>query len=95
MTRQDYESKSFLDLMEQLYAESDDITTREDLQEYAIRSIRDDSLYLAIHILEALREEYGAEWFLYDYSMGTLQTPSGVTCKEDVEHLIDDEERGV
>lgn len=90
MTRQDYESKSFLDLMEQLYAESDDVTTREDLQEYAIQTIRNDRLYLAIHILEALREESGAEWFLYDYCMGTLQTPSGVTCKEDVEHLIDD-----
>lgn len=95
MTRQDYESKSFLALMEQLYEESDDLTTREDLEEYAIHSIRDDSLYLAIHILEALREENGAEWFLYDYCMGTLQTPSGVTCKEDVQHLIYDEERGV
>ena len=91
MTRHDYETKSFSELMEQLNQELDDVTTREDLTEYAIYRIRDDALYLAIHILEALKEEFSAEWFLYDYCMGTLQTPSGITCKEDIEHLVWDE----
>ena len=33
---------------------------------------------------------YDSVWWIYDYSMGTLDTPVCVSAKEDVEHLIED-----
>ena len=91
MTREDYETKNFDELMLELPFDGDsDVTSRECLLNYAIHRIEDDDLYIAIHILEAVYEEY-AYWYLYDYCMGTLQTPSAVKTKEDIEHLISDE----
>jgi len=89
MTREDYNKKNFEDIMEQLNEERDDITTYETLKDFAKEKIEEDNLFIAIHILEALRND-DAEWYEYDYCMGTLQTPSGITEKEDVEHMIDD-----
>ena len=89
MTRKEIETKNFDEVMEQLNEERDDITTYESLKEFAKSQIEEDRLFLAIHILEALNEDT-AEWYEYDYCMGTLQTPSSITEKEDVEHLIED-----
>ena len=33
-------------------------------------------------------------YYLYDRSMGTLETPTPITCKEDLEDYIDFEEEG-
>lgn len=45
---------------------------------------------MAIHILGAIyNNPHDTEYYLYDYCMGTLDTPTPVTCKEDFEHLID------
>ena len=89
MTRKEFETKNFDEVMEQLNEEKDDITTYESLKEFAKSQIEEDRLFLAIYILEALNEDT-AEWYEYDYCMGTLQTPSSITTKEDVEHLIED-----
>lgn len=90
MTRIEYETKSFEEIMERLDEERDDITTVEMLKEFAKAKIDDDNLFLAIHILEAIDED-PAEWYEYDYCMGTLATPSGITEKEHVEHFIEDQ----
>ena len=89
MTRQEFENKDFEEIMEQLNEEKDDITTYEMLKEFAKEKIEDDNLFIAIHILEALQND-SADWYEYDYCMGTLQTPSALTEKEDVEHMIED-----
>lgn len=89
MTRAEFKEKSFEEVMEQLYAENDDIWTMDSLKECVKYAIDDDTLFLAIHILEAMQND-DAEWYSYDYTMGTLQTPSGITEKEHVEHLIED-----
>lgn len=89
MTRNEFEAKSFDEVMEQLNEERDDITTYENLKEFAISQINKDRLFLAIHILESLNIDTET-WYEYDYCMGTLQTPSSITTKEDVEHLIED-----
>lgn len=89
MTRNEFETKSFDEVMEQLNEERDDITTYENLKEFAISQINEDRLFLAIHILELLNIDTET-WYEYDYCMGTLQTPSSITTKEDVEHLIED-----
>lgn len=89
MTREDYNSKDFDEVMKQLNEERDDITTYETLKEFAKEKIDGDDLFVAIHILEALQSDT-AEWYEYDYCMGTCQTPSGITKKEHVEHIIYD-----
>lgn len=89
MTRTEFEEKSFEEVMEELNNQRDDITTYEMLKEYATKKIEEDNFLVAIHILETLQSD-NAEWYEYDYCMGTLQTPSGITEKEDVEHMIDD-----
>ena len=89
MTRIEYEEKSFDEVMMQLNEERDDILDRESILEYAKYLIDDDNLFLAIHILEGVNDDY-AEWYEYDCCMGTLQTPSGITEKEHVEHLLED-----
>lgn len=89
MTRAEFEEKSFEEVMEELNNQRDDITTYEMLKEYATEKIEEDNFLVAIHILEALQSDT-AEWYEYDYCMGTLQTPSGIMEKEDVEHMIDD-----
>lgn len=89
MTRAEYNNKGFEDVMEQLNEERDDITTYETLKEFSKEKIESDDFLVAIHILEALQNN-DAEWYEYDYCMGTCQTPSGITEKEHVEHMIDD-----
>ena len=91
MTRVEFEAMEFEEVMEELNRERDDITSYEMLKEYATEKIEEDNFLVAIHILEALQSDM-AEWYEYDYCMGTLQTPSGITDKEDIEHMIDDEE---
>lgn len=91
MTRKEFNKKSFKEVMEQLDEERYDITTYENLKELAKDKIDGDDFLVAIHILEALQSE-SVDWYEYDYCMGTCQTPSGITEKKDVEHMIEDEE---
>ena len=92
MTRAEFEAMEFEEVMEKLNRERDDITSYEMLKEYATEKIEEDNFLVAIHILEALQSDT-TEWYEYDYCMETLQTPSGITDKEDIEHMIDDEEQ--
>ncbi|HHT98201.1 MAG TPA: hypothetical protein GXZ90_09955 [Clostridiales bacterium] len=88
MTRKEYNNKNFEEVMDQLNEERDDITTYETLKDFAKEKIESDDFLVAIHILEALQDDI-ADWYEYDYCMGTLQTPSGITEKEHAEHMID------
>lgn len=89
MTREEYNEKSFDELMDILDGERDDIHTYEDMKDFAKYQIDEENLYFAIHILKGIQNS-PAEWYQYDYTMGTLDTVRGITCKEDVEDLIDE-----
>lgn len=89
MNKTEYKEKDFEEVMEQLSEERDDITTYEELKEFAKVKIDEDYLFLSIHILEALKNNE-SKWYEFDYCMGTLQTPSAITEKQDIKHLIDD-----
>ena len=89
MTRTEYENSSFDELMDILDGERDDIHTYEDMKDFAKYKIDEENLYFAIHILEGIQKS-PAEWYLYDYTMGTLDTVRGITCKKDVKDLIDE-----
>jgi hypothetical protein len=94
MTKAEYEKMSLDELIDWAYENLDDITTEDVLIEFAKAKIDEDSIYMAMHVLSAIynSEESYNGYYLYDYSMGTLETPTPVTCKEDFEHLIDFDE---
>lgn len=94
MTKQQFEEMSLEELIEWANENLDDITSEEVLLDFAKSKIDDDNIYLSIHVLKAIWESGEAYngYYLYDYNMGTLETPTPITCKEDLEHLIDFEE---
>lgn len=89
MTREEFNNKSFDAVMEKLNEEWDDIHTYEDMIGYAGYLINENNLNLIIHMLEAMRDN-PAEWYLYDFTMGTMETPEAITCKEDLEDVIEE-----
>ena len=89
MTRTEFEEIDFDELLELMFENLDSITDEETLKGFAIDKLRDDNFGLALHIINAIYENpYDSEWYRYDYSMGTLETPSPITCKDDVDDLI-------
>lgn len=93
MTREQFENMDFEDLMEWAYENINDITTEETLKEFAIEKLQGDNFGMALHIINAMYDNpYLTEWYRYDYSMGTLETPTPIADKEDIEDLIDFED---
>lgn len=93
MTRAEFESKSFEEVMEQLNEECDEVTTIDILKEFIKEKVDSDDFYLVAHLCDAIwnvPDSGNSDWYLYDYSMGTLDSPICVSCKEDVEHLVYD-----
>lgn len=94
MTREQFEAMDFTEFMEWAYDNIDDVTTEETLLEFVKTKITDGNIMMACHVLNAVydSEEAYNDYYLYDYSMGTLETPTPITCKEDLEDYIDFEE---
>ena len=91
MTREQFEEMTFEELLEWSYDNIDDIHSEETLLEMVKHEINEDSLRMALHILQAVYESDcpDGSYYLYDRSMGTLETPTPITCKEDLEDYID------
>lgn len=91
MTKKQFEEMSLEELIEWAYENTNYITTEETLLSFAKTKIDDENIYLAIHVLRAVWASGEAfnGYYLYDYNMGTLEIPTPVTCKEDLEALID------
>ena len=94
MTREQFEEMTFEELLERSYDNIDDIHSEETLLEMVKHEINEDSLRMALHILQAVYESDcpDGSYYIYDRSMGTLETPTPITCKEDLEDYIDFEE---
>ena len=94
MKREQFEEMSFEELLEWAYDNIDDIHSEETLLAMVKHEINEDSLRMALHILQAVYESDcpDGSYYLYDRSMGTLETPTPITCKEDLEDYIDFEE---
>lgn len=89
MTRKKYEAMSLEELIDWAQENLDDITDEDTLIDFAKSKIDDNNFNLAIHILTAIHENsYDTIWYRYDYCMGTLETPTPITEKEDIEDLI-------
>lgn len=90
MTAKELNNKSFEEVMEQLNEEWDDVHTYESMADFVGDLIlNQNDIYLAIHMLEAMRDN-PAEWYLYDFTMGTMETPRAITCREDLEEVIEE-----
>ena len=83
MKKTDLRDKTFEELIEKLQEKCEYITSYENLKDFAIEEIKNENLYLALHVLEAITDD-SADWYYYDYSMGTLETPSSRKNKEDI-----------
>ena len=87
MTERQLKRLSFEDAIEKLSAENEQITTYETLKSFAIDNINNDNLFLAIHILQGINENQ-ADYYSYDYCMGTLETPTAIETKEDLKDYL-------
>lgn len=81
-------TKTFEDEIERLIENGANITTDEVLKQYAIEKINDDNYLVAIHICKALQSSC-ATYFNYDFSIGTLETPTPLETLEDLKDLED------
>lgn len=69
--------------------DNDDIISRDSLKDFAIYQIKEDRLFLARHILDAIDDTY-AEWYSYDTTMGTLETPTAIDDVNDLYDYVED-----
>ena len=74
------------DIVPALMDDGADITSYDDLKRFAIEKIESDELYLAEHVLKACLDV--ADYYGYDYSMGTLENPLLFRVKSRFEAMI-------
>ena len=68
----------------------DYLTYEDNLLEFAKTKIDDDNVFMALHVLNAVyNNKQDTDIYMYDYSMGTLETPTPIVDKEDLEPYID------
>lgn len=94
MTKTMFDEMTFEEAIEHAYENSlMSITTEEILMDFAKSKIDDDNVFMALHVLNAIHNNpYDTEYYQYDYDMGTLETPTPLTCKDDLEAYIDFDE---
>ena len=94
MKREQFEKMSFEELVEWAYENISDVHTEGGLIGMAKHELDEENFQIALHILNAVYESDCPDdsYYLYDRSMGTLETPTPITCKEDLEDYIDFDE---
>lgn len=95
MTRAEFEEMTFEEVMEYLCDNCDEVTTIDTLKDFIKENVDAENFFLVSHLSDAIWHDPNpndSDWYLYEYGMGTLDKPVSVSCKEDVEHLIDFEE---
>ena len=82
------DGKMFDDLIYDFEFSNDEIVSRDIILDFAINQIQNERLFLACHILDAVDKEY-ADFYSYDMSMGTLETPTAIASIEDLYDFVD------
>lgn len=93
MTKKELHKLTFENALNQLYDEVNTITSYEVLKDYIKLKIDEDNILLALHLLKALWEDTSlddADYYNYDYTCGTCDTPTPLTCLEDLERYCED-----
>ena len=83
------DGKTFDDVIYDFEANNDYIVSRDIILDFAINQIENDRLFLARHVLDAVDNEY-ADFYSYDMSMGTLETPIAITSIDDLYDYVED-----
>lgn len=83
------DGKTFDDVIYDFEANNDYIVSRDIILDFAINQIQNDRLFLARHVLDAVDNEY-ADFYSYDMSMGTLETPMAITSIDDLYDYVED-----
>lgn len=89
MTILELYQKGFNTAINELSEQRDEITTYDELKEFIKSKIDDDSLLVAAHLTNALNTCDYAEYYSYDYCMGTLETPTPLKDISDLEDFCD------
>ena len=87
--------EGFDEAMAEFCAYSDYITTYDTLKDFIKEKIDEDNIMFALHLLKAIWEDDTigeTNYYRYDYSMGTLETPTPIHRIEDIEDLFKEEE---
>lgn len=92
MTMKELYSKTFEEVIEELSEANENITSAISLKEYIKAIIDEDYLFLAIHLLNALWKS-SADYYDYDYSMGTLETPTPLQSIADLENYCEEDKQ--
>lgn len=74
MTEKELKDMEFNEAVNKLSETFDTITSYDALKTFIIKKINEDMFFVAIHLLKAI-EENPAEFYDYDYCMGTLDKP--------------------
>ena len=88
--------KTLDDVISDFAIDNDDIVSRDLLKNFVIYQITKDRLFLARHILDAIDHTYiddegeYAEWYSYDTTMGTLETPTAIYDINDLYDYVED-----
>nr|DAT91203.1 MAG TPA: hypothetical protein [Caudoviricetes sp.] len=89
MTRKEFNEISFDELMEKAIDECDYIHSYNDLLKFAKYCIDESKVFLAVHVLKAVGDLNEYKYYDYDVNMGTLEFPTEITEKLDIEPYID------
>ncbi|MBO6099954.1 MAG: hypothetical protein J6P07_01300 [Spirochaetaceae bacterium] len=85
----------FEEAMRNLNEEQNFVTTYEVLRDFAIEKAKEENYHLAAHILSAMDKAYDygdSDYFAYDYTAGTCDTPKMLSTVDDVAEYVGFEE---
>jgi len=68
--------------------EADNLYSDSDMKEYVKEELDNNNFLMVRHLVEALEEE--APYYLYDWSMGTLEDPTPLKDNEDLLSIAED-----
>ena len=89
MTVLELYQKGFYATIEELRLQRDDITDYETLKDFIKLKIDEDNFIVALHLIDALNHCEYAEYYNYDFCMGTLETPTPLKTVADLEDFCD------
>lgn len=89
MTILELYQKGFNNAVIELSEQHDDITTYEGLKDFIKNKLDDDNLIVAAHLTNELNKCAYAEYYRYDFCMGTLDTPYPLKDISDLEDFCD------
>lgn len=89
MTVLELYAKGFDAAIRELMERRDDISSYGTLKDFIKSKIDEDNLIVAAHLLTELNNCAYAEYYGYDYCMGTLETPTPLKTIADLEDFCD------